>query len=315
MGNIVTVKEKAQKVKGLLEHYRGEVATILPKHLTADRMLTVMYQACTKTPKLLDCTPASLVTALKQASELGLEFNGVLGHAALIPYGNVATFQPMYKGLLDLAYRSGRVTLVQGHVVHENDNFSYAFGLNPTLVHRPAAKDRGDAIGAYVVAHLKGLDPIFHYMPKEEIEAHRDRYSKAWKKADSAWQTAPHAMWLKTVFIQLSRWLPKSIEMTSLEKAIALDHAAETGVPVADDAIDTTVSEITDPLNAMAEEMGVTAGEDDALEALREEVATMSVGLPDDIWDDVINSVQKGATLSDLDRAGLEAVKAKLAEL
>lgn len=313
MTKALTLKDRVASVRNMLEAKKGEIAAVLPSHCTADRMVQVALAACVKTPKLLECTQASLLLALKQASELGLEFNGVLGHAALIPYGNEAVFQPMYKGLLDLAYRSGRVTKADGHIVRENDEFRYNFGLRPDLHHIPARNNRGAAIGAYVIAHIKDLEPVFDYMTKEEIEEHRNKYSRAWRKRDSAWQTAPDPMWLKTVFIQLARWLPKSIEMVNIEKAIQYDYKAETGADIGGidfpHHIDTTAEEV-DPLDAAAADMEREVEESEGLDELREEVARLSQGMPDEVWRGFLAQAgADGVEIGRLTKSQLEAVK------
>ena len=90
-----------------------------------------------------------------QAAQLGVEPNTPIGQAYLIPYGNQVQFQLGYKGLIDLAYRSGEVQSIQAHEVHENDTFEYELGLNPKLKHVPAMKDRGPVILYYAVIKLK----------------------------------------------------------------------------------------------------------------------------------------------------------------
>lgn len=235
MSQNLTVKEKHNRMREFLASQQERVARVLPSHLSPERMCQVMAMACTKQPKLLDCTPQSLVMALMQASELGLEFAGTLGQAAIIPYGNTATFQPMYQGLVDLSYRSGHIDTIQAHIVYENDHFEYVLGTTPTIIHKPTMKEKGEPIGAYCRVMLKGSsEPLIHWMTKEEIEAHRDQYSKAWngpKKKECPWYTAPMAMWKKTVFLQLQKWIPKSPEM---QKAIGYDAAAETGQSLAE---------------------------------------------------------------------------------
>lgn len=269
----LTAKQKIDGTRDLLMKYQDRIAGVLPKHLTPERMIQVAMAAMGRTPELLDCTPASIIQSVMTASELGLDLNPVMGHGAIIPRKNkgsmVAQFQPMYKGFLDLCYRSGRVTLVDGHIVHENDEFRYSFGLKPDLHHQPAVGGRGKKVGAYVVAHVKGMAPVFHYMSRADIEAHRNRYSKAWNSSVSPWakfhETEPSesdGMWLKTVFLQLCRWLPKSTEMANLEKAVHVDYEVETGdniweavaTPTAEvDINDAVLTEVTEELEGKPE--------------------------------------------------------------
>lgn len=69
-----------------------------------------------------------------QAAQLGVEPNTPLGQAYLIPYRNhgqlECQFQLGYKGLIDLAYRSGEITSISAHEVCENDDFEYELSLD-----------------------------------------------------------------------------------------------------------------------------------------------------------------------------------------
>jgi len=111
------------------------IAMALPKHMTPDKMARVVITAITRTPKLLDCTPQSIMRAVIEASQLGLMPDGVLGHGYILPYKKTAVFIPGYKGLLDLARRSGELSWVQAHVVYENDEFSYRDYLSRQGIH------------------------------------------------------------------------------------------------------------------------------------------------------------------------------------
>ena len=95
----------------------------------------------------------SFLAALMNAAQLGLEPNTPLGQAYLIPYKNKGVlecqFQIGYKGLIDLAYRNGQMQTIQAQAVYENDEFSYEYGLEPKLFHRPAFSDRGELVYFY----------------------------------------------------------------------------------------------------------------------------------------------------------------------
>ena len=156
-----TVKDKAANVRGLIERCRGQIAMALPKHMTPERMMRVCNTAIQKTPALLDCEPRSLMGAIIQSSQLGLEPDGVLGHAYLIPFNNRKTgriecqFIAGYKGLIELSRRSGQISTVYAHAVHANDEFRYTLGLDPTLIHKPTSGEPGDLIAVYAVCHLR----------------------------------------------------------------------------------------------------------------------------------------------------------------
>jgi recombination protein RecT len=109
---------------------RTAVIKSLPKHVDADRMMGVLKFELNKNPTLNRCTPLSILGAFMQSAQLGLEPGGALGQAYLIPYGNRCQFIIGYKGMIDLARRSGQLISLSAHVVFENDIFDFEFGLN-----------------------------------------------------------------------------------------------------------------------------------------------------------------------------------------
>ena len=81
--------------------------------------------------------------------------------------------------MIELAHRSGEFKNIEAHVVHENDEFSYAYGLEPELIHRPALKDRGEVICYYAVYTLVNGGFGFEVMSKEDVQEHAKKYSQA----------------------------------------------------------------------------------------------------------------------------------------
>ena len=137
------MQQKDTSLKGLIKAMEPEIKKALPSVITPERFTRMVFTALSSTPKLQQCTPQSFLGAMMQAAQLGLEPNTPVGQAYLIPYGNVCQFQLGYKGLLDLAYRSGEIKDIQAHEVHENDEFEYELGLEPKLKHIPAMSNRG----------------------------------------------------------------------------------------------------------------------------------------------------------------------------
>lgn len=241
---LATMKPKEQ-IAYLLDQRKGEIAKMLPKHLHADRLLKVAQIAATTTPALLKCDVPSLVAAIGQCAQMGLEPNTVLGHAYLVPFntkrkdadGNerwVNSVQVIvgYKGLIDLARRSGQIVSIAAHEVCENDDFECVYGLNERLEHRPAMHDRGEVVAFYAVAHLKDGGHAFEVMSVEQIEEIRDasqgyQQAKKYKKeASSPWGAHFVEMGRKTVIRRLAKYLPLSIEF---QTAAALDDLAAGG--------------------------------------------------------------------------------------
>ena len=140
-------------------------------------------------------------------SQLGLEPDGRKVH--LIPYGDKCTLIIDYKGLVDLARRSGKIADIHADVVYENDLFKYSYGTDGSLVHKPSLTDRGKPIAAYSFVLLKDGASSYEVMNFDEVDAIHKR-SKAGKSGP--WITDWAEMAKKTVFRRHSKWLPVSSE-------------------------------------------------------------------------------------------------------
>lgn len=179
-------KSKNASIKDYIKMYEGQIAKALPSVLTPERFSRMVLTALTKTPKLAECTPESFIASMLTSAQLGLEPNTPLGQAYLIPYGNKCEFQIGYKGLLELAHRSGEIKTLEARCVYENDEFNLEYGLNANLVHKPSFKNKGDLIGIYAVYHTVNGGYAFEFMSKEDIERHKIQYSKSLKTNGSA---------------------------------------------------------------------------------------------------------------------------------
>lgn len=203
--------------------YIAEMASgsIDPKKVVATTLLMVQKKGNDALAKAAWDNPQSLLLALLQLTELGLEADGV--EAALIPYAGEVTAQTMFQGLVKLLYGSGMVKDVYADVVYANEvavgRFRYQKGSKPYIHHEPLLKDRGEPIAAYAVMHLMTGGAVLDVMTAEEIEKAKAS-SKTATKSDSPWQKWPMEMWKKTALKRLSKVGPKS---ESLRKALALD--------------------------------------------------------------------------------------------
>jgi len=245
----------AEKVAYLLEARKDSIAAMLPRHLNADRLLKVAQIAATTTPALLECEIPSLISAIGQCAQMGLEPNTVLGHAYLIPFNaktkdgrwtkNVQVIVG-YKGLIDLARRSGHIVSIAAHEVREKDTFELEYGLEEKLRHVPyLAGDRGPVLGYYAVAHMKDGGHAFDFMPNAEVMAIRDNsqgYKQALASADKYKKIATHPwidheveMGKKTAVRRLAKMLPLSVEFNA---AIAVEDISERGKQAHMDIID-----------------------------------------------------------------------------
>ena len=195
-----------------IKQMESEIKKALPAVITPERFTRIVLSALSTNPKLTETTPQSFLGAMMTAAQLGLEPNTPLGQAYLIPFYNGKSkcsecqFQLGYKGLIDLAYRSGEVSVIQAQVVYENDEFEYAFGLNPELKHIPAKKDRGEAVAVYAVFRTKDDGFGFEVMSMDDVRKHAQKYSKSF--SNGPWQTNFEEMAKKTVLKKVLKYAP-----------------------------------------------------------------------------------------------------------
>lgn len=225
MNKLSKKEDKPDKPKTLVEWVNSlipEIRRALPKHIDADRIARIAVTALRTNRKLQNCEPMSFIAALMQCSQLGLEPNTPLGEAYIIPYGREASFQMGYKGLLSLAHRTGEYKTIYAMEVYENDEFDYAYGLDPYLIHKPAEEPKGEPIKYYAVYHLKNGGKEFRVWSRKKIEQHAKRYSQAFQKGyTSPWKTDFDSMAKKTVLKDLLKYAPKSIEFA---RQLAMDE-------------------------------------------------------------------------------------------
>ena len=221
----------ARSIKDLVVQMESQIAKALPSVLTPERFTRMVLTAMSNNPQLQKCTPNSFLGAMMQAAQLGVEPNTPLGQAYLIPYHNHGTlevqFQLGYKGLIDLAYRSGEITDISAHEVYENDTFEYELGLEPKLKHIPALQDRGTVILYYAVYHTKNGGYGFEVMSVDDIRQHKNKFSKAAGKGFSPWATNFDEMAKKTVIKKLLKYAPIKTEFV---RAVAQDETIKTNL-------------------------------------------------------------------------------------
>jgi len=222
----LTLKGKYDKVSGLIASMAPELEKALPQHITADRMARIALTSFRKNPKLLDCTPASLMGTLMEASQLGLALDGVTGEAYPVPFNGQCTLILGYKGLIKLAYNSGVIKSIYARVVHREDHFKYVLGTNETITHKPSVlQDPGPTVAFYSVAVMVSGGVKIEVMHKHEV----DKIRNASRGKDLApWSDYYDEMGKKTVLRRNCKTLPAS---TELQRAVALDEMAEAGVP------------------------------------------------------------------------------------
>ena len=209
-----TKKTNRQTIKDYINQMSdtGVIKAALPSVLTPERFTRMALSALTATPGLDQCSPNSFVAAMLNAAQLGLEPNTPLGQAYLLPYktrnGDVCQFILGYKGLIDLAYRSGDIEVIQAHMVYEHDTFECSYGLEPTLKHTPADGDRGIPKKVYALFKTKSGGYGFEVMSVDECRRIGEKFSKSYNSSFSPWQTNFEEMCKKTVLKRVLKYAP-----------------------------------------------------------------------------------------------------------
>lgn len=233
----LTPADPKDAIEKVLKNNWGRITAVMPRHMSPDRLLSLCTSTINKTPLLAQCTVASLLSCFMRCSSLGLEPSDVdgLGRAYILPYNTKnkatgryeyqATFILGYKGMLDLARRSGAIKDIVARAVYEGDEFEYGFGLNERLDHKPsgspkAGKDKQGAklTHVYMIANFVNGGHYIDVMTADECEATRKR-----SKSPNAgpWVTDYEAMCKKTVIRRAFPYLPVSIEA---QEAAAADE-------------------------------------------------------------------------------------------
>lgn len=226
----------------LSDQFKKQLALAVPKHLNADRMARIAATEVRKNKALLNTEPTSFLGSVMQAAQLGLEPGSALGQAYLVPYGNQCQLIIGYKGMIDLARRSGQVLSLNAYAVREGDDFSFQLGLKPDIHHVPsleADRIKKPITYVYAVATLKGGGYQFEVMSRAEIEA-----VKAKAKSKNIWNSYPEEMAKKTVIRRLFKYLPVSIEALEITNADAKREAGEKVEP--DDVINIEAVSVED---------------------------------------------------------------------
>lgn len=229
-------QQKVQTLKGALEKSKPSIAALLPKHMSPERIVKSALMAATVNPEILACDVRSVVLAVMQAAQLGLDCSGVLGQGYLVPFFNrrkgvkEAKFIPGYRGLVTLARRSGEIDDIYAEVVYSDDEFRLAKGDTPSLTHVPnllSPRDNDKIVGAYMVAWLKGSTrPHIEWMSRADIEKVRERSQMP---TGELWDRHFDEACRKTVIRRGIKYLPLSTE-DMLAAAARVEEAADQGL-------------------------------------------------------------------------------------
>jgi len=224
-------------IRTMLERSEAEFAKALPTTLgmSAKAVVRAVVTEVKMSELLAKCEPLSIVRCAMECAQLGLLPNRVTGHVYLVPFfdrkinKDICTTIVGYRGLIDLARRSGNISTFDAYVVHERDQFEYRLGDDPKITHVPyqGSEDPGHLIAVYAIVRLRDGGVQRCVMTTREIDRTRSR-SKSGKSDYSPWSTDYEEMAKKTVVRRIWKMLPVSVESLNL---IERERVREEGTP------------------------------------------------------------------------------------
>ena len=257
---ITPLDRKFKDVRGLLNKMAPEFSNVLPRHISADKLIRVALTTWRGGERLMDCEPLSFAGAVLECAQLGLVPDSILGRAHLVPFWNgkrrvmECNVVLGYQGLVELALRSGQVKDINAQVVYEADTFEFEYGTGERIRHTwdPSLgeEERGDPTCVYMFARLRDGEQHFQVLPWSKVLQTRERalkQRKAWievdkrtgeEKAmrtgnkgpyafDTPWVTDLPEMARKTAIRYGSKLLPLSSEF---QRAASLDERNDLGL-------------------------------------------------------------------------------------
>lgn len=154
---------------------------------------------------LQECNPNSIVYSALRAASLKLSCDPALGEAYLVPYGKNATFIPGYKGLRNLATRTGKYRYINAGTLRNGQQWVEDPLTGQCTIQGKSIDNTKLGWFAFFEmfnGYAKGI-----YMTTEEIHEHAEKYSKSYHNPKGLWRTDPESMEKKTVLrLLMVRW-------------------------------------------------------------------------------------------------------------
>jgi recombination protein RecT len=222
----------AAQLKNFLESpaVKAKLAAVANKLMKPEDLIRMALMAVSRSPDIANCTQASILRSLIDAAELGIQPGGTMGRGYLVPRMNKKVqpwaleccFDPGWRGLIDVARRSGEIARLEAHVVYAKDTFREEKGIKPVLEHVPydGDDDPGPVRKAYAIAFFRDGTYQAEVLRKADI----DKIQKSSASANGPWKNWYDEMARKSAVRRLCKYLPYS---SQLEKALEKATEAE----------------------------------------------------------------------------------------
>lgn len=209
MGEIVNASSTKKLLENTLKENSGAFAASIIDLYNTDTYLQA-------------CDPRAVFGECLKAASLKLPVNKQLGFAYIVPYKSkgvsLPQFQIGYKGLIQLAMRTGAYKHINAGEVYEGE-FKGSDKLTGEIdISGEAVSDKIIGYFAYIET-TNGFKKAM-YWNKEKVKAHAKRYSKSYNSQSSAWASNFDEMATKTVLRNmLSHYGYMSVEMATAFEA------------------------------------------------------------------------------------------------
>jgi recombination protein RecT len=213
MNDIVKQESPSQKMARFLDasSVKKQFENVL-KESSGSFMASIIE--CYNDKAIAGCEPSAVIIEAMKAASLKLPLNKSLGYAYLVAYKNVPVFIIGYKGLTQLALRTGYYKHLNTGVVYEGQIKSQNFMTGEMEFNQPDCSK--PVIGYFAYLELVNGFRKFIYTDKESIVSHAKKYSKSYGSEYSPWKTEFESMAKKTVLRDLlSHWGYMSVEMAN----------------------------------------------------------------------------------------------------
>lgn len=191
--------------------------------LSPEAFISAFRLAMAKSPKIARCTPASLILACMDCARVGLQPDGEKG--ALVPFKNrenggqlEATFIPMYKGYLDIIYRTGLISAVTCQAVFEGEDdpayLRYSIGDDPFVDFSPPINrdETKKIVAAFATAKaMSGGGKWVEVIGEKGLQK-----ISAVNKAEGVGKNWPSEMARKAPLRRMIKFLPKHPDLDAL---------------------------------------------------------------------------------------------------
>lgn len=202
----------------------AKIKDVLGNEKVAAGFISSVISIANGNKELRKADPMTVVGAAMVAATLQLPVVPTIGLAYIVPYKGQAQFQIGYKGLIELAERSGQFKNIIDEVVYEGQLIRKNKFTGEYIFDEDAKKS--DKVIGYMARFdlINGFSKTL-FWTIAEVQAHANKFSQAYRSGyNCPWKSDFDAMARKTVLKALfSKYAPKSIQM---QNAIAFDQAA-----------------------------------------------------------------------------------------